>query len=72
MSSKTEQEIKILENHIDQLIETCRRLQSENNTLRSKQVILTNERSELLHKNEQAKSRIESMIDRLKNMEERV
>ena len=71
MSSRTEQEIKILENHIDQLIATCRRLQSENNTLRSAHAALTRERCELQHKNELAKSHIENMITRLKSMEDR-
>jgi len=70
--SITEPQIKSLELKIDQLIEMCKRLQTENKALRSYQTNLTSERSELAHKNELAKHRIESMITRLKTMEERV
>ena len=72
MSSKMEQDIKNLELQIDQLIEMCKKLQAENKALRNKQANLTSERSELIHKNELVKHRIESMIMRLKTMEDRV
>ena len=70
--TKTEQEIINLEHRIDQLIEICNRLQTENKALRNKHANLASERSELIHKNELAKHRIESMIMRLKTMEDRV
>ena len=71
MAGTMEQDIKNLELQIDQLIEMCKRLQAENKALRNKQASLSSERSELVHKNELVKHRLESMIMRLKTMEDR-
>jgi cell division protein ZapB len=46
-----------------------RRLADENRSLRQGQEQLTNERAQLLNKNELARSRVEAMINRLKSLE---
>ena len=55
-----------LEQKIDQLVELADRLQQENTALRDRESGLVRERGKLLEKNEQARSRVESMIARLK------
>ena len=46
------------------------RLSDENRSLRQQQEQLVGERSQLLAKNEQARSRVEAMISRLKSLEQ--
>lgn len=65
----TELDLNNLENRVDELIRTVRRLREENSSLRSSQERLTLERAELIEKTELAKNRVESMITRLKSME---
>lgn len=55
---------------IDQLIGLCQRLMDENRSLRQSQEQLMSERANLLAKNEQARSRVEAMINRLKSLEQ--
>lgn len=62
-------ELKLLENRIDQLINVCRQLQQENQALKSKQNELSAEHSQLVEKTRIARGRIESMIGRLKTLE---
>jgi cell division protein ZapB len=54
---------------LDKLLELVRRLADENRSLRQGQEQLTNERAQLLNKNELARSRVEAMINRLKSLE---
>ena len=54
---------------IDELIVVCARLKEENMSLRSKQESLVNERASLIERNDLARSRVDSMITRLKSME---
>ncbi|MDY6991793.1 MAG: TIGR02449 family protein [Pseudomonadota bacterium] len=61
--------LKALEAQIDVLIQTCQQLAEENRTLREQQTTLISERDALLEKNALARSRIESMIAKLKAME---
>ncbi len=56
-------DLKSLETKINTLIETCKRLAEENQSLNS-------ERATLLEKNALAKTHIENMIKRLKILEE--
>ncbi len=65
-----EHDLRKLEYQIDELIQVCKRLQEENNTLRNKQAGLLTERAKLLEKNELARNRVETMILRLKTMEQ--
>ena len=68
-SAQAELDLKQLESRVEELIETVGRLKKENRLLYSRQEELTAERAELIEKTEQAKSRVESMITRLKSME---
>ncbi len=68
--SRTEsQDLKILESRIDELIESCRRLKSENLSLKSEQNDLSEQHARLMEKTRLARARIETMIDRLKALE---
>jgi cell division protein ZapB len=58
-----------LEQRIDELISACRRLSEENHTLKSGQQNLSEEHARLVEKTQVARSRIESMIGRLKALE---
>ena len=62
-------DIKKLEDRVDELITTVERLRSENKTLRQSQTHLAAERDKLITKTEQARRRVESMIERLKAMD---
>lgn len=62
-------DIKSLEDRVDELISTVERLRSENKTLRESQTNLVTERDKLLQKTEQARVRVESMIQKLRAME---
>jgi cell division protein ZapB len=63
-------DIDRLERQVDSLIHLCRRLQEENVSLRARQETLVGERAELIEKTEQARSRVEAMLSRLRAMEE--
>lgn len=74
MSSKkksdgAELDLDQLETRVDGLIRTISQLRNENISLRTRQEDLMSERAALIEKSEQAKSRLESMIGRLKSME---
>ena len=60
-----------LEARVDELIRTVSQLKTENSALRNQQENLVNERAILIEKTEQARTRIESMISRLRAMETR-
>jgi cell division protein ZapB len=62
-------DLKILESRIDELIETCRRLKSDNQSLKSEQNDLSEQHARLMEKTRLARARIETMIDRLKALE---
>lgn len=58
-----------LSQRIDLLLDAVRRLNEENRSLRHSQEQLSGERAGLLERNEQARGRVEAMIQRLKSME---
>ena len=62
-------ELKRLEKRIDELLSTMVQLKEENRALRARQMTLATEKSSLLHRNEQVRTRVEAMIGRLKAME---
>ena len=64
-----ELDLKKLESRVDELIKAVDRLQQENKTLRSSQTSLMKERTQLIEKTELARTRVETMIKRLKDME---
>ncbi len=63
------QDLKDLEERVNDLVAKCARLQEENYALRHQQNHLIAERAALIEKTEQARTRVESMITRLKSME---
>ena len=63
------QELAVLAQQLDRLLDTVRRLTEENRSLRQSQEQLSGERAGLLARNEQARSRVEAMIQRLKSLE---
>lgn len=65
----TEDDLRQLEQRIDDLIGTVGQLKNENTTLRQQQDRLVTERSRLIEKTEMARSRVEAMISRLKSLE---
>ena len=65
----TEDDLRQLEQRIDELIETVGTLKNENTSLRQQKDKLVNERSQLIEKTEMARSRVEAMISRLRSLE---
>lgn len=63
------QDIRALEERIDDLIGVCRRLRKENEGLKNSRETLIEERTKLAEKNKMARSRLESIVDRLRALE---
>jgi cell division protein ZapB len=63
-------ELKRLERRVDDLVRALDQSREENRALRQRQEALSTERSALLQKNEQVRTRVEAMIGRLKGMEQ--
>ena len=63
------QELAAISEQLDRLLDVVRRLSEENRSLRHSQEQLANERAGLMARNEQARSRVEAMIQRLKALE---
>ncbi|MCK7592237.1 TIGR02449 family protein [Pseudomarimonas salicorniae] len=59
-----------LRQRIDLLLDAAQRLADENRQLRAAQEQWVSERAALIAKNEQARSRVEAMIQRLKSLEQ--
>jgi cell division protein ZapB len=64
-----ESELKRLEKTVDELVAVVAQLREENRSLRQRQESLSSDRSSLLQKNEQVRTRVEAMIGRLKMLE---
>ena len=62
-------ELKRLERRVEDLLETVNQLKEENRALRQRQDTLAAEKTSLLSRNEQVRTRVEAMIGRLKAME---
>ena len=67
-SANTMTETDSVEQKLDQLIELCQQLKRENQLLLEREAGLMGERSELIEKNELARQKIETMINRLRSM----
>lgn len=63
------QEMDVLERRVGELIALTEQLATENRALRTQQENWSVERARLIEKNELAKSRVESMIGRLRALE---
>lgn len=68
MSQDTDQELKKLEKKVERLIDLCKQLKIENQSLKAKQNDLVRDRARLIEKITLARSRVEAMISRLKSM----
>lgn len=68
-SSAVDPELKRLEKRIDELLAAMHQLKEENRALRARQEMLSSEKTSLLHRSEQVRTRVEAMIGRLKSME---
>ena len=64
-----ENQVKTLEQKIDELIALCNELNRENQTLKADNAGWQQERQDLIDKNELARTKVEAMIDRLRTME---
>jgi len=68
-SSIQEQDLRALEVRVEELIRACAHLKDENKTLRAQAEQLSSERDKLVETNATARSRVETMIDKLKTIE---
>ena len=66
---RTSKNIERLESNLQQLVNLNDRLQLENQSLHERQESLVTERAGLVAKNDEARSRVEAMIARLKALE---
>lgn len=62
-------ELRALADKLEKLIERCGKLERNNAMLRELQEDWNRERSQLMHKNDLAKNKIEAMIGRLRSLE---
>ncbi len=65
-----ESELRRLEKRLDELVVITNQLKDENRSLRERQDNLIYARAGLVQKNDQGRSRVESIITRLKAMEQ--
>jgi cell division protein ZapB len=62
-------ELRRLEKRIDELVATVHRLKEENRALRQRQEVIAADRTTMLNRNEQVRTRVEAIIGRLRAME---
>ncbi len=63
-------QLRAIAERVDALVERTQHLAAENRSLRQLQEQVAGERAQLLAKNEEARSRVEAMIARLKSLEQ--
>ena len=61
--------IQQLEQQVDDLLRASRRIRDENKILKSQQTAWLTERTQLLEKTDLARSRIDTMVSRLKELD---
>lgn len=64
-----EQDLKELEQKLDELIDVCTNLEQQNQALQSNASSWREERAKLIEKNELARNKVEAMIGRLKSLD---
>jgi cell division protein ZapB len=62
--------IQQLEQQVDELLHASRRIREENMLLKSQKAAWLNERAQLIEKSNVARSRIEKMVSRLKQLDD--
>ena len=65
-----DEDLKRLEMRIDELIAICAQLKDENRQLREQKVEFSAERENILEKQDQARVRVENILNRLKSLEQ--
>ena len=65
-----ENQLKVLEQKIDELISLCNDLNRENQSLKAENQTWQRERQSLIDKNEVARNKVEAIISRLRTMEQ--
>jgi len=63
-------QIKVFSNKVEELLVYCQKLETDNVAFKTSQEEWQSERTKLLQKNDLAKNKIESMIGRLKALEQ--
>ena len=63
------EDLKALEAKVGELIELCESLANENRALRKRNRAWATEKSNLVERNELARSKIDALLDRLKSMD---
>lgn len=66
---KTISDLERLQAGIESLLKRLAALEEENHSLHARQQLLVAERAGLVQRNEEARARVEAMIDRLKSLE---
>lgn len=64
------QQLKTLEQRADELIRLCARMDQEIRSLKATERMLREERAQLVRKHEDARSKVEAMIVRLRSLEQ--
>lgn len=64
-----EEEFRLLERRVDDLVRLCERLKAENQALNARLDVVSQERAQLIQRNDLARNRVESMVTRLRTME---
>ncbi|MEE4295141.1 MAG: TIGR02449 family protein [Wenzhouxiangella sp.] len=67
--SQSEADLDRLEQGLKEMVRRLRVLEEENRSLKARQDNLVSERAVLVQRNEEARSRVEAMIERLKALE---
>tara|TARA_B100000530_G_scaffold332229_1_gene278235 strand:- start:363 stop:578 length:216 start_codon:yes stop_codon:yes gene_type:complete len=68
MTENTEEKFDSLKNKVDDLIKVCSEMKVKNQILKASEDNWQTERKQLLEKNREAKSKLESILTRLKAM----
>ena len=63
-------QLKLFSDKVEKLLEYCQKLESDNSFLKAQQDEWSGERIKLMQKNDLAKNKLESMIGRLKSLEQ--
>lgn len=66
----TGKDLERLESQLNSLLLQCRKLREENQSLQSRQDALVADRASLVAKNEEARTKVEAMINRLKSLDQ--
>jgi len=67
---QTDKDLQRLENQLRKLLGQIQKLREENSSLHTRQEALVAERASLVSKNDEARTKVEAMINRLKGLEQ--